>query len=97
MKSKLPLLGRPLTGGSIRSHYLKFYLSESELENFNNLEKNVIKIYENKGFHYNRPAFFRLVFENIDNLQFIDYLLNNSNTETLSWKIDASKISHKER
>lgn len=89
---KLTPLGRPLTGGSVRSQYLKFYLSESELKNFNNLEKNVIKIYQQKGFHYNRPAFFRLVFENIDNSLFIDYLLSNPNDETLGWKITASDL-----
>lgn len=87
---KLAPLGRPLTGGSIRSQYLKFYVSESELDNFNKLEKNILKFFEEKGFKYNRPAFFRLVFENIDNLQFLDYLLSNPNTETLGWKIPAS-------
>lgn len=87
---KLAPLGRPLTGGSVRSQYLKFYLSESELENFNKLEKNVIKIYKAKGFHYNRPAFFRLIFENIDNPLLVDYLLSNPNPETVGWKIAVS-------
>lgn len=84
---KLAPLGRPLTGGSLRSQYLKFYLSESELKSFNKLEKNVENMYTAKGFHYNRPAFFRLVFENIDNSLFVDYLLSNPNAETLGWKI----------
>lgn len=86
---KLAPLGRPLTGGSLRSQYLKFYLSESELKYFNKLEKNVIKIFNEKGFHYNRPAFFRLIFENIDNRLFVDYLLSNPNAETLGWQITA--------
>ena len=34
--------------------------------------------------------FFRLVFENIDNLEFIDNLLTNPNAETLGWKIPFS-------
>lgn len=87
---KLASLGRPLTGGSVRSQYLKFYLSESELDNFNKLEKNVVKMYNEKGFNYNRPAFFRLVFENIDYSFFVDYLLSNPNAETLGWKITVS-------
>lgn len=87
---ELAPLGRPLTGGTVRNQYLKFYISASELENFNKLEKNILKFFEEKGFKYNRPAFFRLVFENIDNLHFLDHLLSNPNTETLGWKTTAS-------
>lgn len=87
---ELAPLGRPLTGGTVRNQYLKFYISASELENFNKLEKNILHTFEEKGFKYNRPAFFRLVFENIDNSQFIDYLLSNPNAETLGWKIPES-------
>lgn len=84
----LPKLGRPFSGGSARTKYLKFYLTPNELNEFELLEKELVKIYETNGHYYNRPDHFRLFLQNLTNPHILNFLFQNLSIE--------SKISKKD-
>jgi len=88
MNKTLPKLGRPFSGGSARTKYLKFYLTPNELNEFVLLEKNLSKIYESMGFYYNRPDHFRLFLKNLTNPHILNFLLENISLYTEKIKND---------
>lgn len=77
----LPKLGRPFVAGSKRVKYLKFYLSDSEIEDFEFLEKHVKKFYEENGYVYNRSNHFRLILKNCSNEKILKQLFKNPTEE----------------
>lgn len=79
--SGYPKLGRPFVSGSKRDKYLKFYVSQDELNNFEKSEKTLNVYFHSKGYHYNRPAFMRFLLLNICNLKFLDLLFDHLSDE----------------
>lgn len=86
--NSLPKLGRPFSGGSARTKYLKFYLTPNELNEFELLEKELSKIYESRGYYYSRPDHFRLFLKNLTNPYILNFLFENISLDTEKIKKD---------
>lgn len=82
--SGYPKLGRPFVSGARRDKYLKFYVSETELNDFEKSEKIVKLYFDSKGFHYNRPAFMRFFLLNCSDFKVLDSLFENISDEIIN-------------
>lgn len=79
--SGYPKLGRPFQSGAKRDKYIKFYLSEIELDNFNKQDKKIASYFEKKGYLFNRPSFMRCLLENVSNEKLLDSIFDNLSDE----------------
>ena len=78
--SGFPKLGRPFKSGLPRDKYVKYYLTADELKAFEDLQKKVSAIYQNEGYAFNAPEYFRMFMKFYDHptilrLFFADYEL----------------------
>lgn len=59
-----------------RERYLKISLSESEMKVFDLKMKKISSHFKDKGVLLNQPEFFRIMFSNLDDPDFVNVILS---------------------